>query len=331
MAQIDNKNEVIEHLWLENENLWRNVRPKTSASEQVPDPVAEIDSIFTSRKKWQSGAEDWRLVNEVEQRIGCLLNEQQLFAQFQELYNRAGRRKLASMAVHDANKKGLFEKLPEAKVSEQQLCSMRFAYLFLLSELQELFIEKRFEQKLRRSAAKRLSWICVLILTASAILLGVHVLTQGWSGKSSNSAYVLEESTVAGLGLAIIFGLLGAVFSRITRFQSVSAALQFDDVQSSFITPMMSIRLLSGLFGALIFYFFIRSGLLSGQAFPDFERLTGLGSQVEPSAAGKPAAALNEYTELAKLIVWSFIAGFSERLVPDTLVKMEGRAAEADK
>jgi hypothetical protein len=331
MAQIDNKNEVIEHLWLENEILWRNVRPKTSAPEQVPESVAEIDRIFASRKKWQSGAEDWRLVNEVEQRIGCLLNEQQLFAQFQELYDLAGRRKLAPMAMHDANKKRLFEKPPEPQVSEEQLCSMRFAYLFLLSKLQEFFIENRFERKLRARAAKLLSWTCVLILAVSAILVRAHVLNQGWSGKPPNAAYVLEESTVAGIGLALIFGLLGAVFSRITRFQSESAALQFDDVQTSFITPMMSIRLLSGLFGALIFYFFIRSGLLGGKAFPNLELLADLQSKVDSSAAGVTVAAPSKYEELAKLVVWSFIAGFSERLVPDTLVKMEGRASEAGK
>jgi hypothetical protein len=331
MVQFKNKNEVIEHLWLENETLWRNVRQKTSTSKQVPDPVAEIDRIFANRKKWQSGAEDWRLVNEVEQRIGCLLNEQQLFAQFQELYDLAGRRKLTSMAIHDANKKGLFEKLPGAKVSEQQLCSMRFAYLFLLSKLQESFIENRFERKLRARAAKLLSWTCVLILTVSAGLVGTHALTQGWSGKPANTAYVLEESTVAGLGLALIFGLLGAVFSRITRFQSVSAASQFDDVQSWFITPMMSIRLLSGMFGGLIFYFFIRSGLLGGKAFPNLELIANSRSKVDSSAACGTVAVLSEYEELAKLVVWSFIAGFSERLVPDTLVKMEGRASESGK
>jgi hypothetical protein len=61
------------------------------------------------------------------------------------------------------------------------------------------------------------------------------------------------------------------------------------------------------MFGAMIFYFLMSSRLLGGSLF-----------------LGDPPDA--PIIDFAKLLVWSFIAGWSERLVPETLQRTENAA-----
>lgn len=74
----------------------------------------------------------------------------------------------------------------------------------------------------------------------------------------------------------------------------------------------------------------MRSGLIGGDALPDLSALDPeptqpIVAQSIPGTNGSVASAtfntLLSGKELAKLIVWSILAGFSERLVPDALGK----------
>lgn len=74
---------------------------------------------------------------------------------------------------------------------------------------------------------------------------------------------------------------------------------------------MLFLRILYGMIGAIVFYYFIRSGLLGGTAFPVLTRA--------PPTDGVTGSIPAPSQDIAKLIVWSFLAGFSERLVSDAL------------
>ena len=63
---------------------------------------------------------------------------------------------------------------------------------------------------------------------------------------------------------------------------------------------------------ACILYFFMAAGLLQGPLFPTLTPLD--------------AGTANTSTVRALMIVWCFLAGFSERLVPALLAKTEERA-----
>ena len=69
-------------------------------------------------------------------------------------------------------------------------------------------------------------------------------------------------------------------------------------------------RLLIGAGAACVLYFFFVSGLIKGAAFPDL---------TPPTAAAAPA----DIHMFALLVVWCFLAGFSEQLIPGLLAKTE--------
>ena len=101
-------------------------------------------------------------------------------------------------------------------------------------------------------------------------------------------------------------GIIGAFFSRLVSFQSRADAFGFEQILNTFSTQVIVVRCATGMFGAMLFYFLMRSGLLDGTLFL---------KEGDPSVLS-----------FAKLLVWSFVAGWSERLVPETLERTESSA-----
>lgn len=139
------------------------------------------------------------------------------------------------------------------------------------------------------------------------------------------------------------FGILGAYFSRAIAFQQSLGELTFDTVQQFYLGRVLRMRLLYGMIGAVVFYFIMRGGLIGGTLFPDLQKI-GIGEHAVwrigadgsvrsgPSGSLQPAGLtiLEPTLDMAKLLVWSFIAGFSERLVPDTLARTEAQATKKE-
>jgi hypothetical protein len=79
-----------------------------------------------------------------------------------------------------------------------------------------------------------------------------------------------------------------------------------------------------GVLGALVIYFFLQSGLVEGSVFPKFDQLgMKLVSFGGSHADNWPTQLLLPSGSMALLIMWSFIAGFSESLVPTILENVE--------
>jgi hypothetical protein len=320
-ADVRTKSEVFQHIIQRNETLWKSV------SGSPPD--AELAELFQAAKS--AAQSDWVLVNEIEQKLSRLLTENALHMEFLNLLELAGQRGLAKLAFHQGQRELLFSVMPTGQADAHQLDLKRRAYLALLQDVQVSYIAGRYTRRLRERTAFDLSraglWLVALAALPFVLYFAALYLGGNGAGALANS------NPVYGIFSVLTFGLLGAFFSRLQRFQSSASTLGVDEKKLYFDPGVMGVRLIIGMVGAMAFYLFMRSGIVSGDVFPDFARLA-----IQPADAvitladGSEKTLVSSYLQptkdLAKLIVWSFLAGFSERLVPDAIAKSEARAGE---
>lgn len=127
------------------------------------------------------------------------------------------------------------------------------------------------------------------------------------------------------LTVVLFVGMMGGLVSIQQRYQSASD--EGDPVHNISVLRWSGFGVLvSPITGALfasIFYIVFAAGLVQGSLFPVFQTsgtTSGLFAFFEYATPTVPV-------DYAKLIVWSFIAGFFERLVPDTLSRFVTKQA----
>jgi hypothetical protein len=137
-----------------------------------------------------------------------------------------------------------------------------------------------------------------------------------------------DQTLVATLLILMLAGSLGGFMSLLQRIQSTPSGgdplISILEVQngafSLYLAPV------SGAIFAVLLYLIFLGKLVSGVIFP--ENLTHFHlwwGQVHLAAVPPPTP-----EDYAKLVVWSFIAGFAERFVPDTLDRLVNRARDAE-
>ncbi len=237
----------------------------------------------------------------------------------------------------------------------------------IVTDLQHYALRATQVRRLRRSAIKFVSgWSFFALLIALVPLLAffLHSYFPDW-GVSKAIADVIGTFPNYGLYTAVSFGLLGALFSRFIAFQRGYLTVPLDDAEAYYSRGNIRLHMLIGTVGAMIMYFIAASGLIQGGLVPDVKKLTfeAAAAVTDPAALGgatAPVAAppatgqdstkelgvvtvINEWTDralvpsrnLALLIVWALVAGFSERLVPNllesTASSIEARAGKPEK
>lgn len=130
----------------------------------------------------------------------------------------------------------------------------------------------------------------------------------GWGGLPVDYASLQWWAIVSSV---LFFGALGSTVSFFSR-QTLGP------VEMSKTRTLVGTQLFGAVFASLLFLAFI-GGLIQGSLFPQFEGDGGWFSTIF-----RPPS-------WARLMVWSFIAGFSERFVPDlldNLILRSGRDGE---
>lgn len=143
--------------------------------------------------------------------------------------------------------------------------------------------------------------------------------------------------TYPGILIAMSAGFLGASFSMLIQNQQRVSDGSLEDLTAASSWHTLIVRGSVGLGAAVILYFFFESGLLEGSLWPDLKEL-GYSQIISSTAAEQGADTSDAVRETSiivpnrnwcLLVIWCFLAGFSETLVPTILQKTEEKATQA--
>jgi len=196
---------------------------------------------------------------------------------------------------------------PAGQVEEKAL---RADIEFLLGEIYLRYAIAPVNQMVSDRISKRVT--VVILVGLGIILLVVFLHSIG-----------VAQSRPATLLPVLFVGAMGGLLSMLQRYQSVSR--EGDPIDNiSELTQGWSRLFLPAISGAIfaaLLYMMVIGGLLQGDLFPAMTAETqnstnpdGVGL-MDLMQHGRPASS----SSYAKLIIWSFLAGFAERFVPDTL------------
>ncbi|MBI1325696.1 hypothetical protein GC170_21235 [bacterium] len=174
---------------------------------------------------------------------------------------------------------------------------------FILSEFLYVYLIT----PLRHQARGRLLRYCWRpFLAISTILVGLGGLIAWHEGRPDRFAT---------LALVPIFGSMGAMISLQQRLENMpnrGDALRYVIALDSGRATLWTTSIAGSVFAVIINLVFL-AGMIEGDLFPSFDHLHG----IDPTTPGaKPL------TDIALMLIWSFISGFAERLVPDTITKL---------
>ena len=134
----------------------------------------------------------------------------------------------------------------------------------------------------------------------------------------AKSLWFGAEGDEVPLTLAIfLIGAGGGVISTYFRLKNLAPTqMESNAILQVYITPIIA-----GLLGWICYAFFL-TGMLKGPLFPDFKGQSEVYVNIISVFSITPATSL----DAAKALLWAFVAGFSEKLIPNILDKLAAQA-----
>jgi hypothetical protein len=195
----------------------------------------------------------------------------------------------------------------------------------LLRLVDDLHAEQVSEQRKRRHivALRRRKVWCFLAGFAVFVAAGavfVYASVKATELGSPMPMWLWWLKAVADPIVAVCAGLFGAAFSMLRQREADLRAVEFDAVEQAAAWSSLSARLLAGVGGAMVLYYVLLTG------FVDVPMLDSQIMRDALTVKGPPGTVANH----AALTVVCFVAGFSERLVPNVLDRVAGKVVGRD-
>ena len=278
-----------------------NAELRSKPSETVkPESRAVIDDLL---KKRQESSLTWNDLYTFDLILSRLLMPESLAREVWSLRSRY--RDVAGLREYEAY---LASKPPDpaGQVEEKAL---RADIEYLTGEIYLRYAVTPINQMVSDRISKRVT--VVILIGVGIIVLSVAL-----------NLFGVSDSGPATLLTVLFVGAMGGLMSMQQRYHSVTR--EGDPIDN--ISEMMQgwsrlfLPVISGGLFAVLLYMLIIGGLLEGDLFP---KLMAQNDDAQPGGVSfwdfqqqsRPTSSSN----YAKLIVWSFLAGFAERFVPDTL------------
>jgi hypothetical protein len=282
--------------------------------------VSGIETDLVSGKSFDTD-ERWIEVYKVERLLDLLLSDERLKHRIEAVLSEMESGKAPEAPGYRSDHQKMEQALVAATGTADEV---RRDFLTRALESLQWFYRTRDLARPVRRAATKIILVCGLFAAAMVVAPYVALPFCNLTEEAINAArWWTGVWQMLPLYTALSSGLLGAFFSRLI-FMQQNVNLGLDDV---FLQRELSYTLLRagvGMCGALIVYLFLRSGIVEGAVFPHFDKIA-IEQVIVPlkrdSATNVPMKLLIPSRDLALLIVWSFIAGFSKVLVPAILAR----------
>ena len=207
---------------------------------------------------------------------------------------------------------------------------VRSLLLETLEETHWTIQRKFYSRPIRKRATTRIVWFgmgAFLLFMLPYLALYYNLILHRENPDISSWAWLPIYS-------AATTGLFGALFSRLLYLQSNWDALTIGGLKDAREISSIVLRGCVGMIGAVIVFFFLKSGVISGGLFPEFSKI-GIEEFLFPTPKPNGEHVTTSFRlyyptqAWALLVVWSFLAGFSERLVPSILRDTETTIGKA--
>ena len=305
------------------------VRLQSGTDPGVADALAKVAALITDHPNSRRSYSD---LYEAEQRLVFLMSAEDLESEASRRFDEAGRIGLPAAPI-------LLAEFVRPGTGLERKRSLIFN---LLDSLHYRYQKGTLDRRARMDTARNLAQFGFYILLATAI----------------GFAWLFATQTLEVLGkfhvIAVMWaGLIGAYFSRIIAFQRAQAVIDNDELVKHYSWPITGVRLVIGAMGALTMYFLIKGEMVGGSFFPEIltdnliitnitecankvASVTVMPDVVAPTVStnncipsSRPAKLQMISAEMAQLLVWSLIAGFSERLIPERLSNLASGTANS--
>ncbi len=302
--------------------------------EEIKAGIKDIKTTARgTQDRWDST--EWTEAYRLERLLALVVPPETLTLELDRRLNEAIANKLSSVErlrldVNAAKNEAIDNSKKPPVLIPGGVEKLRSALINLLEEIRWDDQRKFYATPIQKTAIHRIVFLDLLVFAAV-------VIPYAWIYFRSFQNHVdLRFWASLPLYTVLTVGAFGAYFSRLIEILQSGDRLSIRELQSSKSWSSLFLRGAVGMCGALVVFFFLKSGLIGGGIFPDFKQL-GFDFADYPAfddagKAGKISAenimrTIEPSKNLALLAMWSFLAGFSERLVPTILSQTEASFA----